>query len=283
MCKSERAVMEPPYFNKNGAFPFCAYRLEAHRAADFVLEHWHDETEIIYAMIDMIVYVNGERYNYKAGDIMVVTSRQVHATHTLAPGICYHIVFGAQLLSTVYCIREIDSIIHGRSGIKTYISADEPYFAKLEKSIKTMIEFHENSDKVLPSELLAEIFTFFSVLIRNGCVSSKAPAADAKIECYKNAIDYMRSNLSENLTAETIAAHLFISKSGFFHMFREFSGLTPTAYITMLRMEEAVACIRDGKSVTETAASVGIPNVGYFIRCFKKTYGVTPKQYAKNL
>ena len=53
-------------------------------------------------------------------------------------------------------------------------------------------------------------------------------------------------------------------------------------YITHLRLEYAKQLLQDTDTpVTEIAMQSGYQNVSYFIRIFKKTYGVSPLKYKK--
>ncbi len=65
--------------------------------------------------------------------------------------------------------------------------------------------------------------------------------------------------------------------------FKEHFILPFRKYITHLRLEHAKQLLQDTDTpVTEIAMQSGYQNVSYFIRSFKKTYGVSPLKYRKN-
>ena len=59
--------------------------------------------------------------------------------------------------------------------------------------------------------------------------------------------------------------------------------ITLSKYVTYLRLEHAKQLLQNSDiPVTEVAMLSGYQNVSYFIRSFKKTYGVSPLKYRKN-
>lgn len=86
----------------------------------------------------------------------------------------------------------------------------------------------------------------------------------------------------DGLPLQMIAKQLMVSPSNLSHQFRNTFNLTPTQYYNSLKMKRAKELlIRE--NVTEVAYDLGYDNISYFIRLFKSYYGVTPKQYMKQL
>ena len=50
-------------------------------------------------------------------------------------------------------------------------------------------------------------------------------------------------------------------------------------YIRILRLERSKPLLRNGDGVAEVAAACGFADSGYFTRCFKRHYGLTPSDY----
>ncbi|MBN1554437.1 MAG: helix-turn-helix domain-containing protein [Phycisphaerae bacterium] len=61
-------------------------------------------------------------------------------------------------------------------------------------------------------------------------------------------------------------------------LFREELGVTPVEFLNRLRVERAVALLRDGRSVKETAEEVGFSDAFYFSKVFKRIRGVPPSE-----
>ena len=66
--------------------------------------------------------------------------------------------------------------------------------------------------------------------------------------------------------------------------FKKHMSMTCVEYINNLRLEKAVERFEQGNtSITEVAMSVGLGNLPYFHRAFKKKYHMTPISFMKEL
>lgn len=96
------------------------------------------------------------------------------------------------------------------------------------------------------------------------------------------AIQYMNDEYMLPITIKQISSQFEMSEANFSQCFKKATGINPKEYLTNLRMEKAKKMITHS-SVTDTAFDLGYRNVSRFITLFKEKYGVTPKQYQKNI
>ncbi len=80
---------------------------------------------------------------------------------------------------------------------------------------------------------------------------------------------------------DQFAAELNISRSSLFTKIKEITGQTPNDFITEIRLRKSLELLKENKeeAVSNIAFSVGFNDPSYFIKQFKKFYGVTPGQY----
>lgn len=97
----------------------------------------------------------------------------------------------------------------------------------------------------------------------------------------QRAIDYMAAHITEPIAIQTIAKKLQMSESNFSHAFKKQMGLSPQKYLHKLKMDKGVQLLKI-QNVTDVALDLGYENPSHFIRLFKETYGLTPKQYQKS-
>lgn len=75
-----------------------------------------------------------------------------------------------------------------------------------------------------------------------------------------------------------------VSQNYFSAMFKKETGQNYKAYLTSLRMEEALRLLRETDDKTyEIAEQVGYNNVRRFVDAFKQIYSVSPMEYRKGL
>jgi AraC-like DNA-binding protein len=93
------------------------------------------------------------------------------------------------------------------------------------------------------------------------------------------AVDYIRKNLHQKLSIESIAKLAYVSKSNFFRMFKDELGTSPNEFILQERISRAKELLKSRNSIKETAFQTGFSDTNYFTRVFKQLVGVTPKNY----
>lgn len=93
---------------------------------------------------------------------------------------------------------------------------------------------------------------------------------------------YIEDNIMKSISLKELANSLYMSESNFSHMFKKNTGSTPVEYIRDKKLEYAKKLLKT-KNVTDTSYDLGYDNISYFIKLFRKKYGVTPKQYQISL
>ncbi|PWN67980.1 AraC family transcriptional regulator [Chryseobacterium oncorhynchi] len=92
-------------------------------------------------------------------------------------------------------------------------------------------------------------------------------------------VDYIKRNLHQKLSIDSIAKLAYVSKSNFFKMFRDELGVSPNDFILQERISKAKELLAGQNSIKETAFQTGFSDTNYFTRVFKQLVGVTPKSY----
>ncbi len=107
---------------------------------------------------------------------------------------------------------------------------------------------------------------------------SKEPESASFI---KEVQDYIASNYSHpDLRLETIASHFYMNSQYLSTLFSRETHITLTAYINNFRMQKAKELLlSQSPSVQNTASLCGFTDSGYFSKCFRKFYGISPKNF----
>lgn len=94
-------------------------------------------------------------------------------------------------------------------------------------------------------------------------------------------IDYIHKNcFDEKLSYSYCSEICNISYSYFKRLFLKKFNMTPSEYVTSLRMNYACELLITRRySVTSISEMIGYKNVYYFSKVFKKTFGITPTEY----
>ena len=95
---------------------------------------------------------------------------------------------------------------------------------------------------------------------------------------------WIEGHLDEPLTTNTLARLTGLSRTRFTQRFREATGSAPAAYIHERRMERACDMLKDGEhSILEEALGTGFSSSQAFATTFKRSFGVTPTQWRKDI
>lgn len=97
----------------------------------------------------------------------------------------------------------------------------------------------------------------------------------------EDATRYVEENFTNNeISLNSVASQIGISPSYFSTVFRQETGQTFSEYLTGLRMEKARELLRcTNKKTSDIAYDIGYKDSHYFSYIFKKTQGITPKDY----
>lgn len=113
--------------------------------------------------------------------------------------------------------------------------------------------------------------------------ASKSPLP----EMQQNIIDgkvipYIKEHFAEPLTVAEIADHAALNAQYMMRLFKKKTGISVLEYVTDCRMEKAKEMLRGTDWNNEIVSEkLGYASSGYFIKLFKKTYGVTPREFRK--
>lgn len=84
---------------------------------------------------------------------------------------------------------------------------------------------------------------------------------------------------------ESFAKDMVMSESTLYNKVKATTGQTVIAFITSIRLKEAQRIIQSNPNIliSDVATQVGFNTPKYFSKCFKKEFGIFPKEYAEKL
>ena len=93
--------------------------------------------------------------------------------------------------------------------------------------------------------------------------------------------DFIALNYSDSdLSVERIAHNVYLDSSYIRKVFAKELNLNVTDYITNVRMQKARELLSsDNIKLSDISEMVGYSDAGYFSKCFKKHFGVSPSEY----
>jgi two-component system, response regulator YesN len=110
--------------------------------------------------------------------------------------------------------------------------------------------------------------------------TSEPGSAQSKPDYIVRTMHYIETHFASNMTLTQIASEACVSEPYLSSSFHKYCGMTVFAYIKQVRVNEArKLLLTSSMEVKEIAAAVGMQDLSYFYRCFKRHTGVTPKEF----
>lgn len=152
-----------------------------------------------------------------------------------------------------------------------------------QKTIKKIISAYTSTDFGRYMELHSAVYHVFALLTEYSVSVAAASGAHAELQnqlyC-RRAVQYISEHLSEKIHTDEIAAYTGVSYGYLSRIFRSCMGATLIEYCNGAKIQRVRELIASQKISLENAgAAVGIDDVKYLSRLFKKYSGITTVEY----
>lgn len=240
------------------------------------LPHWHENIELLYftnTSGTTVVQCGKNAFEVCRDTLIIVNSNEIHSVSSDKKS-----EFGCILLNPSF-FKDIDY-------------PDTVYVHRIDndakiKSCFTNI-FNEYTNALPGSDMMikGEVYNLVAYLFRNyrsrDTSSNGRESRSSKEKRINDILQYAEYHYDEKLTASMLAKKYYISEYYFCHLFKNETGISFTEYLNRLRVQKARVIIENSEeSISEIASMVGIDDVNYFCRIFKKYTGATPTALRK--
>ena len=91
------------------------------------------------------------------------------------------------------------------------------------------------------------------------------------------------ADYEHSLDITSLSKRLGISSNHLIRLFKRHNGLTPSKYITKIRVDKALTLLnREDLSIADIVYTTGFKSVSNFYKCFKAQTGHSPHEHRKN-
>lgn len=95
--------------------------------------------------------------------------------------------------------------------------------------------------------------------------------------------EFIAQHINEvDLSVNDLAAAVYMSRSNLFRRLKALYGITPNEYLRRKRLLFAAALLRQNRyTISDVCVMVGFSSPSYFASCFRKQFGILPKNYIR--
>lgn len=236
--------------------------------------NWHENIELLYFISGSgQILCNSVYYDVREGDLFIVNSNHLHS-------------ISSETQCEYFCLI-VDSDFLMSNGLNPEEIEFHPVVRseQVETLYKQLVHTIYAKDSYRITAIRAHILTLMLHLAR--FYSDHAPATRSKESVEKNikdAISFIKANLSHRLSLEELASQANLSKYYFAREFKKATGMTVVAYINAVRCSNARKLLLTQKySVHEIASMCGFENDSYFSKTYKSIMGCLPSEAVKHV
>jgi len=248
------------------------------------LVHHHDFYEMYFLLDGNVSYwVNGEIYNLKPGDILLINPMVLHRPTDNKNRVCERMVLWLEKqylegLSVSFplnkCFIKDANVLHPSASMR----------AELIDKLSLIIK--ENKNKEMGGSLYADAL-LMQFLVEINRLSIKQSRNEKIIkepkELISSVLEYINENYSKDITLDDIASSFYVSKYYLSHEFSNSVGTGIYRYIILKRLLEAKRLLLSGAQSKEACEKCGFKDYANFFRAFKAEYGISPKEFRDSL
>lgn len=233
--------------------------------------------------------VNKNRFNYRRGNLFLLTPQDVYSFDITTPTTFFFIRFNEMYVKEKMgkdkeAVKQVEYILQNashRPGCILKNKTDKPLIASLVESI-----LHEQSNQQLYYNRITEqiINTMITIVARNIALKLPKNIKENTGEPVLEMLQYIQQNIFEprNLRAEKLSGHFNISLNYLGRYFKKQTGETLQSYIAnyKLRLIET-RLLHSDMRINEIAYEFNFTDESHLNRAFKKYKGINPSEFRK--
>lgn len=274
-------------------FPFRAflYRTSPERPK---LLHCHDFIELVYVSEGRGEHLyKGSSYPVSKGDIFVIPPFVEHDYSVI--GDTSLDVFNVMFLPS-FLTEELQTLSQVTPFFNFFYV--EPFFRQsldFESHMKLSVlegrEIRQRLDRIIEEfdrkalgyrisikALLIEMLVWLSRKYEQRSITPPLPAGDSKV--IQSVCEFLEHHYAQEISLEQACQMCGMSQSSFTSKFKQTMGKTFTEYRNEVRIHASLKPLREsGDKIIAIAESVGISDLSYYNKLFKKMTGLTPREY----
>lgn len=254
-----------------------------------VLEHWHQEIEIVYTFEGHAVhYIDGKAHQAQPGKLFVTNSESIHKVMSDEATLGVPGVIAVVLLVNIEFVKKLIpnmSQMYFLPEADTRLDVDKETLRCLMKEFSDCAGNEKEMKEYENLKLMSMLYELMYLLCRDDLVVKESvfPINNQKnLERLRGIMQYVEKHYMEEITQYEVAERFYFTKEYFSRFFRKNTGMTFKEYLMRYRLKQAYdPIVYTDRAILDIALDCGFADARGLINAFKRVYGDTPFQYRK--
>jgi AraC-like DNA-binding protein len=276
------------------AFPLAIYEtVLSKNVLGFINWHWHEELQFCYVTRGAVSFhVNEREYLLYPRSGIFVNSGYLHMAKPAGGAdstyLCLDVsprLLGS-FAGSVFERRYVEPYVRNPALAELLLSPDVPWQEEVMRCMPQINTLCGQGGFGFEFDVVTLLGRMWVTLLRNYQEQDeKTFGSHLKKNTVAQAIiTYLQQHYTEPVTLEDLAREVSFSGSECCRLFKKVTGETIFAYLQTYRLTQSVDLLcHSDLPVSQIAYEAGFCSTSYFIKTFKGRFGITPKQYLKNL
>lgn len=263
--------------------PLKIYRMQNIGGKIDVPYHWQESVEILWIQKGgLSVKIKDISYEGRPGDIFYINPRELHGMQSVTPDCTYlAFVFPFSWLMFEQADEAGEKYIKPLAELKAYIATALPP-QTASRAIPVFREIYSLYEKDSEGSWLgikAGLLYFYYCAYADGLISRR-PEVSSQMDTLLKISLYIQEHCCEPLSLQTLGREFHMSPKYFSPYFQKHFERNFSDYLTAVRVERAKKLLLETDAGMELVAQQsGFSSSSYFIRVFRESVGMTPRQY----
>ena len=243
--------------------------------------HSHSAIEIIMPHKGVSVYhLPNEVYQVQPGEILIIPSGCLHTLTEPQDTMRHLLLFEPNPLEELRDLTAVSGLLQ-----KTIYLHNSPALQKqVGDLLMQAVDCYTQKEPMWNTRCYACFFQVYALLaqeyLRTAAPALPHGAKSVDHEILNSAVTYIDEHYMDDISLEDVANFAGFSKYYFSRVFKQFSNLSFSEYLTQKRLKTAAyLLVSSGKSIREIAVASGFGSVATFNRVFRKYKHCTPTQF----
>lgn len=260
--------------------------LISHRSSSGALErtlHLHPNAYevMLFKSGNVDYFINDASYHLKPGDLTLVRPHDIHGyfVHDNLPYERMPVHISETFIASLSTDQtDLSSCFTFPSSHLFHLTPEQ--CVQFESCVDSSIQCLEKNPFGCDVWIRANLSII--LLLANSAGQQGTPSLNDNLpKVIQEAIAYINANFSNDISIQSIADHLNISRSRLCHVFKEHIGISLWNYVIARRIQQAQLFLKQGASITTACFESGFQNYAHFIKLFGKFTGSSPGKYVK--